>query len=171
MATEASTVTAVKTLDIDALNITSLKIRENVPTISDSTLQCDRAVVVETLPAIKSKFAENGLEEDDALDAVNEGWMEVRFRSRLSPSKCMVQSSFQQYVGDLGKMIFRTTPDHAAIEVGGASLHRETSYKKWYPPKTYNVKYTKEGFRSAEKQCEIVKSTPTDCFAELVPNP
>lgn len=148
------------------------RIKRRLPDFDDATVNCDKAVIENTLPAITEKLKSAGFTAEDATEATLNGWENVRLRSALPSTKCMVQKSFQEYVGELGRMHFRSSPSGATIEVDAQPLQQNTDSKRWFEPKEYKVKYTRpDCCLPVETTCKINESAETDCFAELPKKP
>lgn len=151
----------------DVFDKTAIEIKRTRSTVATEALNCDKRVIRNVLPEIKSKFEQRGFTEQESFDASTESWLDIRFHSPLQTDKCMNQRSYLDYVTDLGHLVFRTAPDKANIELERQNLNQTTTYGKWYEPKTYSVKYTKDGYEPFERQCIVVKGQRTDCYAEL----
>jgi hypothetical protein len=148
------------------------KIRIRRPEFNDAVVNCDKAVIQSTLPSLTEKFKEVGFTTDDAIDATLSGWENVRLTSGLSTNKCMVEASFQKYVGSLGRMSFRSSPSEALIEVDSNVLGRKTNFKRWFEPRDYKVRFSKpDCCLPVEMTCTINERAETDCFAELPQKP
>jgi hypothetical protein len=144
------------------------EIRVNRPEVRGKALDCDTTIILSALPEIKSQFAEKGFTEKDSFAAALDGWKLVRLESPLQGDRCMHRASFQQFTVSLGRLVFRTTPDHADIEVRGKPpINKQTLHSIWYEPRTYQVKYSKEDYEATELECTVLKGESTDCYAEL----
>lgn len=152
---------------MDVLKASALEIKAARPQVSSKALACDRSVISEALPKITTQFVDQGFTQMDSTQAVADGWIFVRVSSPLQPERCMHKDSFEKFVGNLGKVVFSSTPSVAAIELDGRDLNRSTTHTKWLPPKTYNVKYSKDGYEDAEITCEAVERKPSECHADL----
>lgn len=148
------------------------KIRTKIPNFDEAVVSCDRAVIENTLPVTTDTLKTAGFSSEDATEATLDGWENVRLQSRLQPTRCMDQESFQKYVGSLGRMSFRSSPSGAAIELNSKPLSQNTDSKRWFEPKEYRVRYSKpDCCLPAEKICTITEKAETDCFMELQPKP
>lgn len=161
---------SAKLAGADELDKIAIEIKRT-RSVATEALNCDKQVIRNVLPEIESKFAQRGFTAQESFDASSESWIDIRFYSPLQTDKCMNQKSYLDYVTDLGHLNFRTAPDHADIELELKNLNKTTTYGKWYEPKTYNVKYTKDGYEPFERQCTVLKGQRTDCYAELKKKP
>lgn len=148
------------------------KIRTKIPYFDERVVSCDKAVIEKTLPATTETFTTAGFTSEDAAEASLAGWENVRLQSRLKPTKCMDQASFQKYVDSLGRMFFRSSPSGATIELDSKPLHQKTDSKRWFEPNEYKVKYSKpDCCLPVEGKCTITEKAETDCFMELPRKP
>ena len=154
-------------LQASAFSESAHEIKTARPEIRNSTLVCDRNVIADVLPDVTTRFVKNGFTEKDSTEAASDGWKIVRLTSPLQPDRCMHKDSFEKLMFNLGKLIFSTTPNEAAIELDGKDLKKWTTHTKWLPPKTYQVKYSKEGYDEIEMSCGVLEGKPTNCHADL----
>lgn len=149
------------------ISTTANQIRVARPEVRPEALACDKTIIVDALPSFTQRFAKRGFSASESAEAAVDGWTIVRLTSELPVNRCMHKDSFGKLVFELGKLLLTTTPDAANFEVIDTGVSGKTDRSRWFEPRTYHVKYQKDGYESSELDCVVTKGKATPCHADL----
>lgn len=138
--------------DLALLNKAEDIMNEN-PEITDEILSNDIEVINASINTIESKFYQrdkNYFNSIDVREAMLSGWQQLR-SGRLKPQEPLTTELYTKYVTSLGKLIVKSDPDGATVEVNNEKLKDPTNNSiAWLSPGSHTIKICKP-----EYNCEI----------------
>lgn len=138
------------------------------PEVSYEVLFQDGRAIEATLPAIRYLFNQRGFSYDDAEQATLAGWRQLRDK-QLEPTALLSPKELMVYVSEYGKIVIKSVPDAADVELNDKKLSEPTTAKVWTKPGVYHVRISKYGFESVEEVCEIREGKKTEIQITLPP--
>lgn len=154
-----------------ALQRTSARIKSKRPEIPDEVLQLDQYVINDAFPQIAGVFRSRDMQKEEAVEASMSSWELLRVGERaIPPSQQFNVATFTALANDLGKLIVKSKPDQAKVEIDGSPQEDLTEWRKWMTPSTYRVRVSKDpDHEPVEEDCKVVKGKKTVFDRELPP--
>ena len=146
------------------------EIKSARPEITAGTLASDMQVVTDSAPAIRGIFRERGFYYREADAATLHGWEQLRLR-HLAPTATLSSEMLIKYVSGFGKLVVKSTPIGAAIELDGEMLPEKTETVTWPSAGVHQLKISMDGYEPLEDTCTIEEGKPTVVERTLKPVP
>ena len=136
------------------------EIQNTRPEISDTTLSQDSEAIQDSLPTIRDIYSERGFSYGDADSAVLYGWKQLRLKV-LEPTEALSTDALITYVSGFGKLIIKSEPPGAVVELQGNKLLDKTHAVAWPSAGTYRIKLSMDGYEPVEDTCAVQEGQPT----------
>ncbi len=141
------------------LNAAAREIQSMHPEITVETLLRDARAVQMTAPTIRQIYSVRGFSFDDADNAALYGWKQLRGKD-LKPDAALSEEAFVNYVSGFGKLIIKSNPAGAFVELDGNKLSAKTEAVAWPSAGTYRIKLSMEGYEPVEDTCTVEEGKP-----------
>jgi hypothetical protein len=130
------------------------------PDVNDAMLSQDIAAVQSSRLSIRRIYLEKGFNASEADSALLYGWKQLRLKV-LTPTTALSSESLVNYVSGFGKLIIKTTPVGAAVQLDYDNLSQLTNAVAWPSAGTYRIKLSLDGYKPIEDTCEVQEGKPT----------
>ena len=173
----AGTATTTRTITLDAnqgFAATSRNIRLVNSAISNEVLDHDQVIISEAVPAIKTRFIEEGFDESDVHEATWYAWIYLRVgASALGSTVTLTLDVLIGRVDDMGKIVISSDPDDAQVDItAGTQFYSDhTVAKMWLTAGTYHIRISKPGYVPVEDDCDVKKGKKTEFKRTLTAQP
>lgn len=144
------------------------EIRGERPEVAYNVLSDDAEVVRASLPDIRRIFARRGFDYRESDSATLYGWKQLRLRW-LEPTAALSSGQLINYVSGLGKLVVKSTPAGATIELDGTRFTEKTEAVMWPSAGTYRIKLSLNGYEPVEDTCVVEEGKPTRFERKLKP--
>jgi PEGA domain len=142
----------------------------NFPAFSENgrTSSENIAAASPALPTISDVYASRGFSYSEAEAATAQGWRQLRLK-QIEPTASLSPTDLIAYVSGFGKLIIRSTPNGANVELDGQPLTVKTEAVTWPSAGTYRVKLSLDGYQSVEDTCVIEEGRPALFERKMTP--
>lgn len=151
------------------LSETAEEIKNVRPELSYEALYQDGRAIEASLPAIRYIFIQRGFDDKDAEKATLVVWRQLR-EAQLQPQEVLSPRDMVVYTSRLGKLVIKSVPIQADVELNNMRLSEQTTVSAWLSPGKYTVRFSKLGYTSVEATCEVEEGKKTEIQKELPRN-
>jgi hypothetical protein len=130
------------------------------PGISRDTLRQDVDAIQESRFSVRRIYSQRGFSSSDADSALLYGWTQLRGKL-LEPTAPLSTESLVNYVSGFGKLIIKSTPVGARVELDGGALSDTTAAVAWPSAGTYRIKLSMDDYETIEDTCTVEEGKPT----------
>jgi hypothetical protein len=172
-----ATTTRTRTITLDAnqsFAATSRNIRLVNPAISNGVLDHDQIIISEAVPAIKTRFIEEGFDESDVHEATWYAWIYLRVGANaIGSTIALTLDVLIDRVDDMGKIVISSDPDDAQVDItAGTQFYSDhTVAKMWLTAGPYHIRISKPGYVPVEDDCDVKKGKKTEFKRTLTAQP
>jgi hypothetical protein len=142
------------------------EINDARPAVSYNILFKDMEAVEASLPAVKYIFSQRGFTDREAESATLYGWKQLRIK-KLKPTATLSPKELVNYVSGFGKLMIKSIPTGATVELNGQELPDKTDAVTWPSAGTYRLKLSMDGYESVEDKCVIEEGKLTHFEKQL----
>lgn len=130
------------------------------PEITDDMLAQDTEAVQYSLLHIRQLYSRRKFSNSEADSATIYGWKQLRLKV-LEPTAPLSTETLVNYVSGFGKLIVKSRPGGAVVELDGNKLSDKTEAVAWPSAGTYRIKLSIDGYEPIEDTCAVVEGKPT----------
>jgi hypothetical protein len=130
------------------------------PGISRDILYQDVDAIRESSLSVRRIYSQRGFSSSDADSALLYGWTQLRGKL-LEPTAALSTESLISYVSGFGKLIIKSTPPGALVELDGSALSDKTAAVAWPSAGTYRIKISMDNHETIEDTCTVEEGKPT----------
>lgn len=74
----------------------------------------------------------------------------------------MTAEMLTNYVSHIGKLVIKSAPSDADVQLNGEELNKKTDTAAWLAPGTYLIRVSKPGYVAQVKSCSIKEDQKTE---------
>lgn len=135
------------------------KIQTLRPDVTGDILSEDAEVVRSSRFTIRHIYSQRGFSYSDADSALLQGWKQLRVKV-LEPNAALSKEALVNHVSGYGKLIIKSTPAGADVELDGTRLPDKTEAIAWPSAGTYRIKLSLDGYEPVEDKCAVEEGKP-----------
>lgn len=136
------------------------EIRDMRPDVTDDILAQDAEAVRASRFSVRHIYLQRGFSYSEADSALLRGWTQLRGKV-LEPTAALSSEALVNYVSGFGKLIIKSKPGGAVVELDGNQLSDKTEAVAWPSAGTYRIKLSMDGYEPVEDTCAVVEGQPT----------